>query len=504
MASFEPQDFGLEDPPPRPTTPPVRRGFLLVLLVLCVMATVVYGIPYVAKRAGYAWEVGRSQAASEALVKLEKAGIVNRASALFRMATVAVAPAVVRVQTMGMDARSLGSGVIIDKERGFLVTNNHVIKDADQIVVSLSQGILLPARVVGTDPKSDLAVLQINGPAPAAAQWGDSNQLDIGDWVLAIGSPFGLDHTVTAGIVSATQRNDLRIIEDESFIQTDAAINPGNSGGPLVDLSGKVVGINTAIFSSEPNGNGRNPPANPQPNGNEGSAPNGARLYGNEGIGLAIPSSMAQRIVASIIKEGRVIRGYLGVTMHPVTRAVVQQFSLPQARGVLVLDVKAGSPAEKAGLNRGDVIVKLGEKDVADLFSLKHQTAGLPVGARVPLAFYRDGKLKTVDVTIAELPDRSPVPELGLHFREIPPGAGGKSPGALEIDHVVEDSPASRAGLRAGMRIVGIGHSAVATEAQYAQALAASSPGRDLRIHVSTPEGGTIPFKVTVPAAGRR
>ena len=170
-----------------------------------------------------------------------------------------------------------------------MVTNYHVVKDADRIMVRLGPGDDVPARLVGADPKTDLAVLQVRPSVKVQAEWGDSDQLDIGDWVLAIGSPLGFDHSVTAGIVSATERNDVKIAEYESFIQTDAAINPGNSGGPLIDLAGKVVGINTAIIT---------------------------QTGGYEGIGLAIPSSLAKRVVEGLIKEGKVVRGYLGV-QHP-------------------------------------------------------------------------------------------------------------------------------------------------------------------------------------------
>lgn len=496
MASFEPQDFGLDEPPPRPTTPPVRRGFVLVLFILCLLASLVYGIPYVADQAGYAWESGRSRAAIEALERLDKAGVVDRSSALFRMATVAVSPAVVRVVTRqaqpdGPDGRghpggdrsegtNLGSGVIIDKEHGFIVTNNHVINGADEIVVRLNQGTLASARLVGSDPKTDLAVLQIKGPAPAAARWGDSDKLDIGDWVLAIGSPYALDHTVTAGIVSATQRNDLRINEYESFIQTDAAINPGNSGGPLIDLRGTVVGINTAIFSSD-------------------------QKQGNDGIGLAIPSSMARRIVESIIKEGRVVRGYLGVGIQPVTSAVAEKLSLPEARGALVLEVRAGSPAEKAGLKVGDVIVKLAEKDVPDPSSLRNQTAGLSVGTAVSLSYFREGKLATVNVTIAELPGAPVLTALGFRLREVAPGEGADAGGAIEIDQIVDGSPASRAGIRPGMRILAVGPTRVHTKAQYDAAVAALNPSAGLPLMIRTPDGQTATLVLgDVQPPGRR
>jgi serine protease Do len=490
MASFDPQGFGLDDPPPRPTTPPIRRGFLFVLIILCLLATLVYGIPYMAERAGYAWETGRSRAASEALKKLDEAGVVNRASALFRMASVAVAPAVVRVDAQrfqgvigaqGNGGRrvgmSLGSGVIIDKDRGFIVTNNHVIKDADLVEVRLGAGTTYSASVVGTDEKTDLAVLRMNGTAPVAAQWGDSDKLDIGDWVLAIGSPFALDHTVTAGIVSATQRNDLRINEYESFIQTDAAINPGNSGGPLIDLSGKVVGINSAIYTSEQDRNGPG---------------------GNEGIGLAIPSAMAKRIVDSLIKDGKVVRGYLGVEMQPVNDAIAKQLGLPSGpQGALIRNVKGGSPAEKAGLKTGDVIVKVNNKDVSSPDTLRNETAFLTVGARVPVTYYREGKARTVDITIEEFPGLPKLLASDIDVREVAVPGPDKAARVLEIDRVAPGSPAFRFGLRPGMRLFGVGKTPVHTKAEFDAAVAALDPAKGLLLVLLTPEGQTLP--ITIP-----
>ncbi len=345
MASFNPQDhgFGFDEPPPRPATPPVRRGFLIILFVLCIAALIVYGVPYVAERTGYSWEAGRARAAMEALAKLDKAGAVSQASALFRLAVTAVSPAVVNVQAQherrraevmpglplggnpmgpGFQGGELGSGVIIDKAKGYVVTNYHVVKDAERIVVRLGQSDDVPARLVGADHKSDLAVLQVRATLKVQAEWGDSDQLDIGDWVLAIGTPLGFDHSVTAGIVSATERNDLNIADYESFIQTDAAINPGNSGGPLINLAGKVVGINTAIIS---------------------------RTGGYEGIGLAIPSSLARKVVDGLIKVGKVIRGYLGVVIDPVDAETVRKLRLPVNRGVLISRVQPGSPDAASG-----------------------------------------------------------------------------------------------------------------------------------------------------------
>jgi serine protease Do len=490
MASFNPQDFGFEEPPARPTTPPVRRGFLLVLSILCVAALIVYGVPYVADRTGYAWEAGRARAASEALAKLDKEGIVARASALFRMATTAVSPAVVNVQSfkekrggeglrgsplggdrMGPAIRSaeLGSGVIIDKEKGYIVTNNHVVKDADHILVRLGPGDDVPARLVGSDPKSDLAVLQVKAALRVQAEWGDSDQLDNGDWVLAIGSPLGFDHSVTAGIVSATERNDVRITEFESFIQTDAAINPGNSGGPLIDLSGKVVGINTAIITQS---------------------------GGYEGIGLAIPSALARRVVESLIKEGKVVRGYLGVRIFALNTTLARKFGLPNNRGALVAEVQPGSPAEHAGLKLGDVIIKLADHEVADPASLRNLTAGLDVGAQVPVTYYRAGQPHTVNVTIDELP---PAPEvlssLGFQVRPRPAGPDGEA-ASVEIDQVVAGSPAFQAGLRPRMRIVAIGQEAIATVDQFEAAVRKINPSRGLPLLVQTTDGRVAPVLV--------
>jgi serine protease Do len=482
MASYDPQDFGFEEPPPRPTTPPVRRGFLLVLFVLSVAALIVYGVPYVAHRTGYAWEAGRSQAASEALAKLDKHGIVARASELFRMASTAVSPAVVNVQSLrfrrnregfpaaglggnrmmpSLRGAELGSGVIIDKQKGYIVTNNHVIKDADEILVRLGPGDDVPARLIGADPKSDLAVLQVRPPLEVQAEWGDSDKLDNGDWVLAIGSPLGFDHSVTAGIVSATERNDVRITDYESFIQTDAAINPGNSGGPLIDLSGKVVGINTAIITQS---------------------------GGYEGIGLAIPSVLARRVVESLIKEGKVVRGYLGVRIRGLTADGARTLGLPSNRGALVADVQPGSPAERAGLKSGDVIVQMGEREINDPATLRNLTASMDVGSKIPVTFYRKGEKQSLPVTIDELP---PAPEVlaSFGFRVWPAPAGSQGAAGLEIDRVVTSSPAFRAGLRPGMRILAVGQEPVATPAQFEAAIGKLDLGQGLPLKIQSTDG---------------
>jgi len=454
----------------------------LVLFVLSAAALVRYGVPYVAERTAYAWEAGRARAASEALARLDKAQIIDRASELFRLATTAVSPAVVNVHALrtrrggeaipgqllggnrfhpGFQNAELGSGVIIDKNRGYIVTNNHVVKDADRIFVRLGRGDDVQARLVGADPKTDLAVLQVRAEIKVQAEWGDSEQLDIGDWVLAIGSPLGFDHSVTAGIVSATERNDVRISEYESFIQTDAAINPGNSGGPLVDLTGKVVGINTAIIT---------------------------QTGGYEGIGLAIPSGLARRVVESLIKEGKVVRGYLGVIVGPLNTSLAQQLQLPSNTGAIVRDVQLGGPADTAGLKVRDVIVRLADREVADPGGLRNLAASLDVGARVPLTYYREGKAHTIKVTIDELP---PAPEILtlLGFRVRARTAAEGSGSALEIDQVIAGSPAFQGGLRPGMRILAIGAVAVKTLAEFEEAVRKVDPSRGLTFVVQSPDG---------------
>jgi serine protease Do len=485
MASFNPQDhgFGFEEPPPRPTTPPVRRGFLIILFVLCIAALIVYGVPYAAERTGHAWEAGRARAAMEALAKLDKAGAVSQASALFRLSVTAVSPAVVNVQSQrvrhgaeglqglgvganplgpGYQSRELGSGVIIDKAKGYVVTNYHVVKEADRILVRLGAGHDVTAQLVGADPKSDLAVLRVRAELKVQAEWGDSDQLDIGDWVLAIGSPLGFDHSVTAGIVSATERSDVRIAEYESFIQTDAAINPGNSGGPLINLAGKVVGINTAIIT---------------------------QTGGYEGIGLAIPASLAKRVVEGLIKQGKVVRGYLGVFIQPLNMAAAQDLKLPDNRGVLVAHVQPGSPAEACGLKSGDVIVRLAGREVAGPAELRNLTANLDVGTKAPLEFYRDGAARTVTVTIAELPDRPEFATLGFRVRETPLPDGKGS--VIEVDQVRAGSPAFHAGLRPGMKILGVARRPVRSLAEFDAAINGFNFERGLPLFVLTPDGQT-------------
>jgi serine protease Do len=270
----------------------------------------------------------------------------------------------------------LGSGVIVDKE-GYILTNNHVIKDADEIVVKLSDKREFKGKVIGADPKTDLAVIRIDDGDLPVIKIGDSDDLKVGETVIAIGNPYGLSQTVTSGIVSATGRANVGIADYEDFIQTDAPINPGNSGGALVNIKGELVGINTAIFSTS---------------------------GGYQGIGFAIPTNMAKAVMKSLIKEGKVVRGWLGVSIQPVSEDIAEHFKLKEQKGALVAEVVEDSPAEKAGLQRGDVILKYEGKDVDDPGHLKNMVAATLPDSTVETVVSRDGKEKTIQVKIGELP----------------------------------------------------------------------------------------------------
>jgi Do/DeqQ family serine protease len=271
---------------------------------------------------------------------------------------------------------SLGSGVIVDRD-GYILTNYHVIKDADTIKVKLSDKREFPGKVIGADAKTDLAVIKINSNHLPVLRWGDSDKLKVGETVIAVGNPFALSQTVTSGIVSATGRANVGIADYEDFIQTDAAINPGNSGGALVNVRGELVGINTAIFSTS---------------------------GGYQGIGFAIPSSMAKVVMDSLVKKGKVVRGWLGVSIQPITPELAKQFNVKEENGALVADVVEDGPAEKAGIQRGDVIVDYDGKAVVDPGTLRNMVAATSPGKDVSLKVVRDGKPRTIKVVISELP----------------------------------------------------------------------------------------------------
>ncbi len=281
--------------------------------------------------------------------------------------------------------QAIGSGVIVPKD-GYILTNNHVVDGADEIKVAMQDGREFNAKVIGRDPKTDVAVIKIDSKDLPAVSMADSDKVEVGDVVLAIGNPFGIGQTVTTGIVSATGRGGAIGLDYEDFIQTDAAINPGNSGGALVDADGRLIGINTAILS---------------------------RSGGNQGIGFAIPVNLARDVMGDLIKDGRVTRGYLGVMIQDLTPSLAKEFKLKDAKGALVSDVTPRSPAEKAGLKSGDLVLEINGKKVTDSRHLKLEVARVSPGTTVPVKIQREGSVRTLEVTVKELPGSEEVAKNG-------------------------------------------------------------------------------------------
>ena len=272
--------------------------------------------------------------------------------------------------------QGLGSGVIVSDD-GYIVTNNHVVEQADELMVLLGDKRKFPATLIGTDPKTDLAVIKIDATGLPTLPWGNSATLEVGELVLAVGNPFGLNQTVTMGIISAVGRANMGIVDYENFIQTDAAINPGNSGGALVNLQGQLIGINTAIFS---------------------------RTGGYMGIGFAIPSQMVKHVMQSLIGHGKVIRGWLGVSIQELSEDLAKQFDAPDTQGTLVGDVFSASPAGLAGLQRGDIIRTYNDVQVKNPTHLRSLVADTAPNTSVPLTLLRDGKEMSLSVSIGEMP----------------------------------------------------------------------------------------------------
>lgn len=281
----------------------------------------------------------------------------------------------------------LGSGVIVTKD-GYILTNNHVVDGAREVKVTIEDGREFTAKVIGRDPKTDLAVVKIDAKDLPIVPMADSDKVQVGDVTLAVGNPFGVGKTVTSGIVSATDRGNMGIEEYENFIQTDAAINPGNSGGALVDIEGHLIGINTAILS---------------------------RSGGSQGVGFAIPSNTARNVMESLVENGQVTRGYLGMMIQNVTPALAQEFKLKDNAGALIGDVVADGPAAKAGLKSGDVVRKFDGKKVTDSRQLRLNVAQIKPGTEVPVEILRDGESKTLSVTVKQLPGTN---ELAKNDRE--------------------------------------------------------------------------------------
>ncbi|MBS3906338.1 MAG: DegQ family serine endoprotease [Syntrophaceae bacterium] len=293
--------------------------------------------------------------------------------------------------------RSGGSGVIVDKE-GYILTNNHVIEGADKVKVRLNDGREFIATVKGQDPRTDLAVLHIKAKDLPVATLGDSDKIDVGEWAIAIGSPFGLEHTVTVGVISAKGRSGLGTGTYEDFVQTDASINPGNSGGPLINIDGEVIGINAMII---------------QP---------------GTGIGFAIPVNMAKQILNDLIKTGKVVRPWLGISVQDLTPEMMEHFKVKEKEGVLVGQVYEGTGAEKAGLASGDIIKSVEDKPVKNVSELVKEIQKKKVGQKLKLGIVRDGKATTIEITTSAMPDKAELEKekegeekLGARFQELTP-----------------------------------------------------------------------------------
>ena len=375
-----------------------------------------------------------------------------------------------------------GSGAIVRSD-GYILTNHHVVGEANKITVQLYDGQELKARLIGTDPATDISVIKIEGTDMPVLQMGDSDNILVGESVIAIGNPFGLSHTVTFGIVSAKGRTGMGIAEYEDFIQTDAAINPGNSGGPLVDLEGKIVGVNTAIFS---------------------------RSGGYQGIGFAVPINMARRVMNELIETGQVSRGWLGVGIQDMTPELAKAFGLDQAKGSLVTGVMPGTPAEKAGLQKGDVILRLNGNTIENSNGLRNLVAEARADAKVDLDLVRNKVPMTLSVRLDERPKqpgqadvhsstKSPSPELGFAVQELTPEMAQRLgyetiQSGIVITAVKPDSPAFNGGLRAGMMIVEMNRQSINSVADFQRAARDASTEDGILLLVSTPQGSQYLF----------
>ena len=372
--------------------------------------------------------------------------------------------------------RGLGSGVIVDAKNGYILTNYHVVGGADEVEVILPDGRKFDTEWIRGDPQTDVAVVKIKAKRLIAAPLGDSDKMQVGDWVLAIGAPEGLPQTVTAGIISAKGRKT-GIRSYENFIQTDAAINHGNSGGPLVNLRGEVIGINTAIVT---------------------------RSGANEGIGLAIPSNMAKEVMQQLIEKGKVVRGFLGVTIQDVDEELAKSFNLPDTHGALVTRVLKGSPADKAGIKEEDFIVEVDGKKVKDVDDLRIKVARLTPGSKVKIKVYRNGKPKIITVKIGTQPadmvslfrkghEKVSPKEYGIEVQTLTSelaaqyGYDEDTKGVLILS-VAPDSDAAEKGITPGLVIDRVNGKSISDVDDFAAAIAAAK-GKSIRLRVISPDG---------------
>ena len=378
------------------------------------------------------------------------------------------------------EGRAAGSGVMVDP-RGYILTNNHVVENATEIEVRLSDDRKFKATLVGRDGRTDLAVLKIESPAGPlpVADLGDSDRLRVGQWAIAIGNPFGLDRTVTVGIISATGRTHVGVATYEAFIQTDASINPGNSGGPLLNLDGRVVGINTAIVSS------------------------------GQGIGFAIPINMARDIMTQLINRGKVVRGWLGVAIQDLSPELAASLGAKEDAGALVAAVMKDGPAAAAGLRPGDVIVEFGGSAIKDVPDLQKRVAAVEPGRAAPVTVMREQKTVTLSVKVGEQPTDAMEPAeggdeiLGLTVEPLTPETARQNRLAarsgLLVTEVAPGSAGAAAGIRPGDAILEVNRGPVGAAAAFRQAVAGLKPGESVPVYLQRGGGANEYVMLTAP-----
>ncbi len=475
----------------------VRRTVGTVIGVAVLGAALVWG--------GQPWNLSHASSTPTPPVPSSSTAIVNQAASGFTEIAKAVTPAVVNITTTmpekvsGKDdtrermeeffgpfgprgrrgpmepprrGGGMGSGVIVSPD-GYILTNNHVIDGAKEVNVTLPDKRDFTGKIVGTDPKTDLAVVKIEGEDLPHIPWGDASKLQVGEYVLAVGNPFGLNSTVTLGIVSALGRGHMGITQYEDFIQTDAAINPGNSGGALVNTKGELVGINTAIFS---------------------------QTGGYQGVGFAVPTSMSRPIYDSLVKTGKVVRGFLGIGIQDMNKDLAKSFGLKKPKGALVSDVREDSPAEKAGLQQGDIVTGFQGSPVEDAVALQRLVTRTEVGSTAKLTVVRDGREKELTVTIGEQPEEKQIAKVesaegehglaGVAVQELDRetakelGLKGKAQGVM-VTSVEPDSGADKAGLMPGDVIKEINRQPIKSVKDFEKASSSAKKGENVLILIN-------------------